>query len=1025
MICKTSLILMMVLLFSSFAATPSISEAMSLLKKGNQRFYTGSSIHPHTGQDRIKLAGTEDQGNHAFATVITCSDSRVPVERVFDAGIMDLFVIRVAGNVSDRDEVGSIEYGLAHVNTPVLVVLGHTQCGAVTAVTKSLKGEQKDPFEINIPTLVDNIEPAVERAMHNHPNASTKTIVPHAIEENVWQSIEDLFMKSPSTRRLVHEKQVKVVGAIYDVGTGKVEWLSERKSLQILSKVEKSPFKEDKEFAGENSSETEYEDGEGDYSESSIKELETRDIDIEIESEIHWENVLFLIILIVALSIGGFLLNKYSFTVDADGKKVRSMTIGLRFGIYNTVILLLLLGISFFAISSISTVGEEIKDLEESEMVALDLVTEISTKQLEQDVHLERAIRHAHMNHMDKFHDNRNLFDKLSREINGVIDDAFKKLNHNVHSEEEKEFIEGVLMHFESIETSHHHFEREAAKLFSLLNSNQLKKAEQMEHAIEKEAEKIEKDVVKFMHSIENNMDERIHKVEKIDAKALMSLTVVSILAIIFGIVVYILLSNTIVSQISCIKTMFATLAGKLRDGELKERGTIDEISKEFQPIVHNFNQTLEAVIEPLYIAADCVNHIAVGDMVDPVEGEYKGEFKTLIDSLNLMINAFDNLTETAEAIALGDLNVSVKMRSKNDAMMKAFDKMIRSMKETASVTEEIADGNLMVSIEPRSGSDRLLIAVKSMIDRLREVVSNVKIAAENVSYGSQEMSSTSEALAQGATEQASSAEEASAAMEQMSSNIKQNADNARQTESIAVQAASDAETSGTAVVKTVDAMKDIAEKISIIEEIARQTNMLALNAAIEAARAGNHGKGFAVVADAVRKLAERSQTAAAEISNLSNSSVEISEQAGEMLVKIVPDIKRNAELVQEINAASAEQDSGAEQINLALQQLDKVIQMNASNSEELASTAEELASQASQMQESINFFKLDMSSRAKAVTPPKTKAVRTAPVKTQKVNTPVTDSADDITVIDGHGGVSLDMNDGESDSLDDDFRRF
>ncbi|MBF0235425.1 MAG: methyl-accepting chemotaxis protein, partial [Desulfamplus sp.] len=200
----------------------------------------------------------------------------------------------------------------------------------------------------------------------------------------------------------------------------------------------------------------------------------------------------------------------------------------------------------------------------------------------------------------------------------------------------------------------------------------------------------------------------------------------------------------------------------------------------------------------------------------------------------------------------------------------------------------------------------------------------------------------------------------------QMSANISQNAENAQQTERLAIQAASDAEKGGQAVAKTVTAMKSIAEKISIIEEIARQTNMLALNAAIEAARAGEHGKGFAVVADAVRKLAERSQAAAGEISNLSVTSVQIAEDEGAMLDKIVPDIKRTAELVQEINAASSEQNSGAAQINQALQQLDQVIQQNASASEEMSATSEELSSQAENLLDMINYFKVDHSHDAR-----------------------------------------------------------
>jgi len=196
--------------------------------------------------------------------------------------------------------------------------------------------------------------------------------------------------------------------------------------------------------------------------------------------------------------------------------------------------------------------------------------------------------------------------------------------------------------------------------------------------------------------------------------------------------------------------------------------------------------------------------------------------------------------------------------------------------------------------------------------------------------------------------------------MEEMTSNIKQNADNALQTENIARKSAIAAEEGGRSVAATVAAMKEIASKIGIIEEIARSTNMLALNASIEAARAGEYGKGFAVVASEVGKLAERSQKEAGEISKLSKESVSIAEQAGATISALIPDIRRTAELVQEISAASNEQNSGAEQINSAIMQLDKVVQQNASASEESASMSEELASQAEQMQETMEFFKVD-----------------------------------------------------------------
>jgi carbonic anhydrase len=229
---------------------PDPDDVLQILKAGNKRFYTGKAVHPHTDAARLALAGKENQAKYALATVISCSDSRVPVELIFDAGIMDMFVIRVAGNVVDTDEAGSIEYGLAHVDCPVFVVLGHTQCGAVTAVTQGIQGKGH-ALETNIPPLVGKIIPAVKRALKKQKNVSGDAIIPYAIEENVWQAVEDLFMMSPTARKRVKEGKVKVVGAIYDVGTGKIEWLGMEKVDEIMKRVEASPDKETKVFASE------------------------------------------------------------------------------------------------------------------------------------------------------------------------------------------------------------------------------------------------------------------------------------------------------------------------------------------------------------------------------------------------------------------------------------------------------------------------------------------------------------------------------------------------------------------------------------------------------------------------------------------------------------------------------------------------------------------------------------------------------------------------------------------------------
>lgn len=270
--------------------------------------------------------------------------------------------------------------------------------------------------------------------------------------------------------------------------------------------------------------------------------------------------------------------------------------------------------------------------------------------------------------------------------------------------------------------------------------------------------------------------------------------------------------------------------------------------------------------------------------------------------------------------------------------------------------------GDLTYRVEGFSRKDeigRLIQSLDNMGEKLLSVVSEVRSAVASVSGGSYELSSTSESLAQGASEQAASIEEVAASMEQMVSNISHNVENARMTERISLKTAEEAEKGGQAVTETISAMREIAEKISIVEEIARQTNLLALNAAIEAARAGEHGKGFAVVAAEVRKLAERSGTAAAEISELSASSVAVAESAGEMLNKMVPDIQRTASLIQEITSASAEQSASADTVNDAVQQLDQVIQQTAASSEEMSSTSQELSAQAAHLSDTVAFFKI------------------------------------------------------------------
>ena len=319
-------------------------------------------------------------------------------------------------------------------------------------------------------------------------------------------------------------------------------------------------------------------------------------------------------------------------------------------------------------------------------------------------------------------------------------------------------------------------------------------------------------------------------------------------------------------------------------------------------------------------------------------------------------------MAESMARAAKGDLSDTLEFDDRGDELgqlSRSINGTYAYLQDMSGVAQSLAGGDLRARVAPRSDKDSFGQAFVAMTEKLSQVIGEVRAGANALAGASSQVSASSQTLSQGTSEQAASVEETTSSLEQMSASITQNAENGRQTEQMAVKGAKDAEEGGRAVGETIEAMRAIAEKISIIEEIAYQTNLLALNAAIEAARAGEHGKGFAVVATEVRKLAEKSQSAAKEIASLASSSVSVAERSGQLLRELVPSIRKTADLVQEVAAASAEQSSGVTQVNKAMSRVDQVTQRNASAAEELASTAEEMAAQAQGLEQLVAFFRV------------------------------------------------------------------
>jgi methyl-accepting chemotaxis protein/carbonic anhydrase len=949
-IVSTAILFVVVMVLGFFSpahstSLPSPDEALSTLKSGNKRFVSGKNRYPRFGKAR--RAETTSGGQHPFVTVIACSDSRVPVEVVFDQGIGDVFVIRVAGNVCDVDEIGSIEYGVDHLETPVMVVLGHTNCGAVTAVVTDAE------LHGSIPPLVDNIKPAVEKARHDFPHLHGKDLVPEAVIANVWNSIEELLKGSPAVRERARDGKVKIVGAVYHIEDGHIEWLGTHPEQGGL--LQYAGGGHGSSLAGHGHGTSHGTAGSTQLASKSKSHGGSSAADkLEL---VHaglgkwW----YAIVALLFLGMVGGMVYSRSRKKDSDGIIRSHLTIGTRITGGIAVVLTMMVGLSMFTQNKLAFIGNEIDMIADVEMTAIKDITAFETKQLEQAILLERAFRFGeesgeHAREM--FHKTVEKFNELSVEITAEMEHTIEDLtSQQLHTKEELTMVKGIIEQIETIELEHVDFEEHAAEVFTLLDVGNYTEARILEGQVELEADQIDHEIQQLLTTVEDSTAASALRAQADEKAAAKIILILSILSVALGMAAAWYLTNSIVKPVN----------------------EITGISK----------------------------NIELGDLDQDVRFHSEDEIGVLAESFRNMIKAQRAKVEAAEQIAEDNLDVEVKVASEKDTLGNTMINMIKNLSEKnarieKAMVEAKQNADFIAEASPvlKSASEKDLTHkvegqyegqlaelknnINVTLDVLDGALSQVSSAVLQVSSASTQISSGSQSLAEGANEQASSLEEVSSSLEEMSSMTKQNADNANQAKVISTTARDSADKGNKAVVRMTKSIEKIktssdetAKIIKTIDEIAFQTNLLALNAAVEAARAGEAGKGFAVVAEEVRNLSQRSAEAAKNTANMIEKAVEnadegvqITKEVDNVLSEIVDNASKVNDLVAEISAAAQEQAQGIEQVNTAVAQMDKVTQQNASNSEESASAAEELNSQAEELKSMVSEFNLTNSSK-------------------------------------------------------------